>query len=529
MTYKHSLKTLLVNPKNTPDDVIDPKNTLYPYSLLYLVSYLKKTRCGDADYIDMYMEDGDQTLYDKIEQEGFGLIGFTANLASRHNAVRMAKEVKKHFPNVTILVGGIFFGTKPVEALECVPEIDFVISGEGEDPLAELVEALDGGGLSFADIHSLTWRDGETVVKNRARRFEKNLTKYDVDLDLVMKPGYEYTFPLKGWEDDPSKQNAYPLMVGRGCINACIYCINQKIPFRHLPVDNLIDKIEDIKKRFNTTNFMFGDPSFCSSIDFVREFCTALIKRKVGVKWYCEGRPDIDLEVLDLMAEAGLICYDFALESGSVNIQKILKRRTDLEHISSVSMHLKKLGVRGDFFSMISLPQEGPVDAFQTLKYIRKLNKLGFRTTWKPLFIMPGTKLEIMAEKKGILPKDFSWFDPEFSCDLPHVLPGGRLLPHYVERIDPYLSYRLRGFHLAMQDFITTHPRVRNLRWRFLKTIAEVTLFFLSDRDKNTPRHMAEVLMLAARMTTWFLWWKLKKPLYDTLPVFETAKKAKQC
>lgn len=516
--FKTDVRVLLVNPKNTPDDVIDRENTLFPYSLLYLSSYLLKNNIAYADYIDMYMEDGDSALYDRLEKEEFHLVGFTANISSRHNAIRMVRETKKRFPNLKIVTGGIFFGVKPVESLENVPEIDYVVSGEGEETMAELVEHIAGTGLELADIHGLSFRDDEgTAIKNRHRRFQKDLTKFDVDMDLVSRPGYRYLFPMKGWEDDPRYQRGYPMMVGRGCVNACVYCQNQKIPFRHLPIPYLIDKIHAIKAEWDTDTFIFGDPSFCSSEDFVREICNQLIESNANIKWYCEGRPDIDLELLELMNKAGCICYDFALESGSPKIQKLMKRRTDINHIIKIGEKLNELGMRGDFFTMLSLPDEGPKEAFRTIKVIRRLNNIGLLTTWKPLYVVPGTKLEVMAEERGVMPDNFSWFDSNYSCTDKHVLPGGDKNPHWVENIDPYYSYRLHGFHLAMQDFIVKNPRVRFLRWRFMKSIAEVTRFFLS-ADKMTPKYIAEILGFSAQMYMWFFKWKALKLYWDVFP-----------
>ena len=518
--FKTDVKVLLVNPKNTPDDVVDPNNTLYPYSLLYLSSYLLKNEIAYVDYIDMYMEDGDQTLFDRLKDEKIDVVGFTANISSRHNAIRMIKETKKRFPDLKVVTGGIFFGIKPVETLENVPEIDFVVSGEGEETLAELVEHIGGLGPDLPDIHGITFRDKEgAVIRNRHRRFQKDLMKFDVDMSVVKdRPGYRYLFPMKGWEDHPDYQRGYPMMVGRGCVNACIYCQNQKIPFRHLPIPYLIEKIHAVKKQWDTDTFIFGDPSFCSSVDFVREMCTQLIESNANIKWYCEGRPDIDLDLLELMNKAGCICYDFALESGAPEIQKLMKRRTNIDHIIKIGKKIKELGMRGDFFTMLSLPDEGPQEAFETIKVIRRLNNIGLLTTWKPLFIVPGTKLENLALDRGVLSSDFTWFDKDYRCTDKHVLPGGDKNPHYVENIKPYHSYRLHGFHLAMQDFITKNPRVRFLRWRFLKSIAEVTHFFLSDPEKNTFKYVTEVLGLSGNMVVWFFKWKAIKLYWDIFP-----------
>ncbi|MGL1863450.1 MAG: B12-binding domain-containing radical SAM protein [Pseudodesulfovibrio sp.] len=510
------LNVLFVNPKQWADAKVNPEKALYPYSIVYLVNFLKKNDICDADYIDLTM-DSDETYYERIKNEHFDLIGITALTTGRLHAMKVVRETAKRSPNSKIVVGGPFFGNKPVETLEHLPEIDFVGVGEGEHTTAELVKHLQSGTPALNEIDGLLFRENGKIIRNKPRKYEKNLDLFDIEEELIYKPNYKYLHPLKGWEDDPDKSNSYIIMAGRGCINACIYCLNSRKPFRHHSVDYLIDKIKDIKKRHNSRNIFFGDPSFASSPSYLKEFCNRVIDEKIDIQWYCEGRPDIDLDTLELMAKAGCISYDFAMETGSNKIMKTLRRRTDLDMIINFATKLNELGMRGDFFTMMSLPDERTKDLFQTLMYIFKLNKLGFKTTLVPFFIVPGTKLEEMSIERGMLPSDFSWFDESYECTEKHIHEAKKHIPHYIEFFDSYDLQKLSGFHLAMQDFITKEPRVRKLRYSFMGTIAHVIGFFLKGAEKWDFKYVFDVLKLSVKMYSWFWIWKMKKPYYDYL------------
>ncbi|BDQ34701.1 B12-binding domain-containing radical SAM protein [Pseudodesulfovibrio portus] len=510
------LNVLFVNPKQWADAKVNPEKALYPYSIVYIVNFLKKNDLCDVDYIDLTMED-ESVYFERIKNEHYDLIGITALTTGRLHAIHVVKETRKASPNSKIIVGGPFFGNKPIETLHNVPEVDYVCVGEGEHTSAELVQHLQTGTPALHDINGLLyWEDGE-IRKNASRKYEKNLDLFDIQEDLISKPHYKYLHPLKGWEDDPDKGNAYIIMAGRGCINGCIYCLNSRKPFRHHSVDYLINKVKEIKKKYNTRHMFFGDPSFASSSSYLQEFCERIIEEKLDIEWYCEGRPDIPLDLLELMAKAGCISYDFAMETGSERVMKKLRRRTDLDMIVNFAKKLNELGVRGDFFTMMSMPDERGKDLFKTITYIAKLNRLGFKTTLAPFFIVPGTKLEEIAIERGQLAKDFSWFDETYSCDHHHIHEAKKHIPHYLEYFDSYDLKKLAGFHLAMQDFITREPRVRKLRYSFLGTISHVTRFFLKEAEWNDFKYVFDVLSLSAKMYTWFWLWKLRKPYYDYL------------
>ena len=89
-------------------------------------------------------------------------------------------------------------------------------------------------------------------------------------------------------------------------------------------------------------------------------------------------------------------------------------------------MHAIHLNIRSHMFLMVSLPEETEEDAMQTIKVCGKLSKYVTSMSLGVTQILPGTELERIAFEKGILAKDFSYYDERFYhshtqfCD-PHV------------------------------------------------------------------------------------------------------------
>ena len=110
------MKILLVNPtakRYNPESI---KWHFFPYSIVYLVNYLKKNNVCDADYFDMVMEN-EGRLYARIRKEHFDLIGFTSTSESRFDTIDIIRETKVVAPDSRIVVGGHFFSNTAEDAL----------------------------------------------------------------------------------------------------------------------------------------------------------------------------------------------------------------------------------------------------------------------------------------------------------------------------------------------------------------------------------------------------------------------------
>ncbi len=427
------IKVLLVSPKSY-EERFDQKLIPYrffPYSIVYLVNYVRKHRLCEVDYMDLVVDSPDDLLR-RVGEEHFDLIGFTSSAEARFVTIDLIRRVREKSPSSQIVTGGSFFSNTAEGALAHVHEIDFVVRGEGEVTLAELVKQLNSGQESFEGIEGLSFRCNGSVVHNPPRRPVIDLDEFLIDYSLVHKPGYDVLFPLKNWEDCQEKQ-AFPIMLGRGCNNRCIFCTHRLFAYRVVKIDSVLEQISLIKKRFNTRYFMFTDPSFCERTSFVKELCGRLVQEKFDIEWYCEGRADIPLDLLSTMRMAGCISIDFALESGSPRVLRALNKRLDPTKVVSFARECRRLGIRASYFTMISCPGEGPQDFEMTTRAMFELSRLGLTTSVAPLMIYPGTDLEALARDRKILPDDFSWYDESYSCGFRFITPREEKMPHYIE------------------------------------------------------------------------------------------------
>ncbi len=169
-------------------------------------------------------------------------------------------------------------------------------------------------------------------------------------------------------------------------------------------------------------------------IKFVREFCEVLLERFPHIKWSCEARVDTPLEILELMARAGCINIDFGLESGSEKVLKAINKDIDLFKTFEFVKACHSLGIRTHMFLLVSLPGETEEEAMKTLKACGDLSEYVTSVSLGVTQILPGTELERIAFKKGILAKDFSYYDERFYHT--HTQFCDRHIPIYFEHLN---------------------------------------------------------------------------------------------
>jgi len=395
----------------------------FPIGLLYLNNYLLKNNITST-IIDV-LPSGltPERFKAEITKNPPRVIGFTASPWERHIVVNdFIRGLKKTVPNALVVVGGPFFTATHRECLKFVDDVDVVVRGEGEVTFFELVKAISAK-RHFKDIDGITYRNdtGEIVI-NKDR---KPSNRDDMEVDPSLLPDENVYSPfvlLKNYEKENVK--ALPVLLARGCTQKCTFCFNNNNGrYRSRSIESVIREIKYKRQRFNCDHFWMVDPMFTLKKRFATELCNELIKECPGIKWYCETRADCDLSLLKLMADAGCISIDFALESGSPKVLKAIRKELDLLIVLPFARKCKELGIRALVFVMYSLPEETIDDFNKTMDILKTIAPFIYDVSISKTLLLPGTQMEQQAYQEKILPADFNWFDQ----NIPHV-PGWRTL-----------------------------------------------------------------------------------------------------
>jgi len=291
----------------------------------------------------------------------------------------LIKEIRKSRPDLTIICGGEHFTGLAEYTMKEAP-IDFVVMGEGEQIILELLDAIASKRKDYENIPGISWRrNGKIQINPRKPRIKNidnlpwpawhlfDVLKYDKN-NLIFGVHYGRTIPI---------------LATRGCPYQCTFCSSPhmwgKIWCPRNPID-VVDEIESYYKKYQATNFPFQDLTAIIKKDWILKFCKELMKRNLKITWQlpsgtrCEV---IDDEVADLCYRSGGLSMTFAPESGSEKTRKLIKKQMSLESLYQAVRACVRHKLNISCFIVIAFPKDEEEDVRKSVKLVRKLAMLG--------------------------------------------------------------------------------------------------------------------------------------------------------
>jgi anaerobic magnesium-protoporphyrin IX monomethyl ester cyclase len=293
----------------------------------------------------------------------------------------------------------IAFGThvtpNSLNTMTAFPALDFVLRGEPELTLRELVDALDGktgqnqqmtelikkadpnwmpvpaemaNRGDFSPVKGLAWRCGGEIRLNPDRPFIPNLDDLPLPMHHLL-PWDAYRMPLiKG---------PYSFIVpSRGCPAGCKYCIKHvsyNYSVRLRSAENIMAELWSLKK-LGINNVMLYADLFTVNREQVIAICKAMIEEKIDMQWMCNSRVDyVDEEMLKLMGQAGCHMISWGIESGSEEILKRARKGADPAKAEQALTWAKAAGIKNFGYFIIGLPGETEETIEQTIVFSKKL------------------------------------------------------------------------------------------------------------------------------------------------------------
>jgi len=224
------------------------------------------------------------------------------------------------------------------------------------------------GNAPFAKIKGLVWRDGSEVIINPPRPYIANLD----DLPL---PRHDL-LPLKAYRA-PLVGGPYAFTVpSRGCPAACRFCIKHVsygASVRYRSPDNVVDEIEMLVNLGVRKIHMYAD-LFTVNRDHVMGISQGILDRKLPVKWTCNSRVDfVDLELLQQMRRAGCWVISWGIESGEPEMLKRMHKGITLEKVEKAMGLAKEAGIMNWGYFIIGLPGETEASIRKTIDFAKRL------------------------------------------------------------------------------------------------------------------------------------------------------------
>jgi len=339
------------------------------------------------------------------------------------------------------------FGTHvtpiPLEVMRAFSTLDFVLYGEPDLTLRDLLDHLDnklsqrpldiqvmfdkeaGYQLSIVDgkvdlhgIRGIVWREENQVIKNAARPFI-------ADLDDLPMPAHEL-LPLQAYKMPMIKGPFTFIVTERGCPAGCTFCIKHvsyQNSVRLRSAEKIVEELWLLNKLGIHNIHMYAD-LFTVSREQVVRMCQLIIEQGLKVRWTCNSRVDyVDAEMLQLMAQAGCWYISWGIESGSQQMLNGMHKGIMLEQTRHALKLARQAGIHNWGYFIIGLPGETEETIRQTIDFAKAL----------PLDIAlfhiaaphPGTPLFFSVVEHGWFRKGMRWeqvdMDKETVLDYPDL------------------------------------------------------------------------------------------------------------
>lgn len=284
----------------------------------------------------------------------YDAIFFSTYIWNIYDIVKLCENIKKVNPNVIIGLGGPEVSYDSEEAMEKYEFVDYIIRGEGEMVMRDLMKHFNGE-MDIKHVDGITYRQDGKIIQNKERMLL-------ADLDLIPSP-YE-NLDITEYEN-----RIVYYETSRGCPFNCQYCLSSAIKgLRYFGIDrvkrdlkNLIDaRVSQIK---------FIDRTFNANKKFAKEIMEFLMENDNGYTTYhFEVTAHLlDDDMLEFLKDCkeGLFQFEIGVQTTNQEALDAVGRRDDFEKLSYVVKTIESYQNIHQHLDLIAgLPYEG-YDSFE--------------------------------------------------------------------------------------------------------------------------------------------------------------------
>ncbi len=377
------VQNFLLDSSGSPCD-----DNLYPHlGLISLIAEIEQSRHVPLLYDPMLqLQRGhlalDSSIYDDVAEQLLqtepAAVGLTALGCNFIAVVKIARRLKQRRPKTLILLGCPHPTVLESPIMNKFADFDVLVRGEAEETIVPLLDALDSG-RELSAIPGISYRDGS--------RFCRSTVDAGVmDVNRLSMAAFHF-YPIQ-----ELKMRSMRVEAGRGCPFHCTFCSTATFfgrKYRVKAAEKLVSELKSLNNTYNITEFELQHDLFTVNRRKVLEFCEEV--RHCSFSWTCSARIDcVDSELLREMARAGCRGIFFGVETGSSNLQELVKKRLDISLLGPTLTNAKEVGIN------VTFPDETLSDLEATVDCLDRCHRISPTTTCLQLHLLtpePGTAL----------------------------------------------------------------------------------------------------------------------------------------
>jgi magnesium-protoporphyrin IX monomethyl ester (oxidative) cyclase len=334
---------------------------------------------------------------------------FTKQRQNAHTVYEIAKRIDK---NIITVAGGAHPTVMP-ELVLADKNVDYVVIGEGDRTIIELVRLIEGK-TDILALDGIGYReDGKIKIIPKTRFIE--------NLDTLPFPAWhllsmEKYFGLKASHGERRKKRFSPIITSRGCPAQCTFCSAYAVwgrRFRYRSPENVIKELKQLKQLYGIEEIMFEDDNLTLNPKRAEDIFDLMIRERLNMEW---DTPNgiaawtLNENLLDKMKASGCRGLNFALESGNQHVlDTVIKKPLKLDKVKPLVRYAKKIGLDVGIFLVIGMPGETEEQMWDSFRMVAELGiytpHISIATPY------PGSELYDLCKERKLFRKDFSLDD----------------------------------------------------------------------------------------------------------------------
>ncbi len=309
----------------------------------------------------------------KTDLENVILFGISSKFHAWIPGMLLAKEIKKRYPHIKIVLGGFGHSDSAIEVMKLCDCFDFALWGEGEYPLLELCTQLEKGSCNYEHIPRLVFR------VNKDLRISTNTHSSYLDFKKSIYPDFDEYFSAIGNTLDRNKI-ILPLESARGCSwNKCTFCsLNQGYKYRWKSPESVVKEIEFLSSKHAVFKFKFVDNDTIGTIERFNVLLDLLLelskRRNEPYSFFTEiTHAGLNSQIIKKIAHANFSDVQIGYEALSDSIlRKMNKKNSFADNLLFVKFALKYgLGFSANL--MPGIPDETEGDLLESINNVHFL------------------------------------------------------------------------------------------------------------------------------------------------------------
>ena len=290
---------------------------------------------------------------DEIEAANPEVVGFSVYYISEEPTKWMCQELKRRMPNVKIVVGG---SNVQKSWFQIQPYYDYVVNGEGEQKLLEVLEEIEAG-VTHSEPQYLTQPEDQRI-----------------NINGLPMPDYEsidfsqYKIP-----------NGVNSEISRGCTAKCTFCEETHFwKYRQRQAVDLVEEIEWLYYNKGTDVVWFIDSLVNGNLKELRAFCKAVEAKGLKIHWTgyarCDGR--MDLEYFKDLKAGGCIMLNYGIESGSQKVLDDMAKGVTIKEMEDNFRDGSAVGVYAATNWIVGFPTEDLQDFADSMTFLWRMRNM---------------------------------------------------------------------------------------------------------------------------------------------------------